>query len=204
MSISHIPRATLALLLVLVGLHLLAADRTMLFFGAAEIARGEGWRLVTGHLMHADLEHLFWNALGLGILGALIERRSAFLLWLSIVTGIVSVNILLLSPFSHLQYYCGLSGVLNTLLAVALWLEWRASRSVLVAAVAIGSVLKLIVEISLGVSVLTDISWPPYAWSHVAGLLGGLTVVYGLAASEVDRGKARREIQSAGIRLADR
>ena len=30
-----------------------------------------------------------------------------------------------------------------------------------------------------GASLLTHISWPPYAWAHAAGLAGGLIVVWG-------------------------
>jgi rhomboid family GlyGly-CTERM serine protease len=159
------------------ALHLLIPDGTILYFSAADIVRGEVWRLVTGHLAHADLEHLFWNGLGLGVLGWLIERRSTPLLWLSLGSGIAAVNILLLSPFSHLHYYCGLSGVLNTLLVVALWLEWATSRSLLVGALAVGCVAKVTTELVLGAAILTELSWPAYPWSHLAGLIGGLLVV---------------------------
>lgn len=187
MSSQHIPVLTFVLLLVIAGLYWMAPDPTTLYFSAADIARGEAWRLVTGHFTHADLGHLFWNGLGLAVLGAMIERRSASLLWISLGTGLVSVNVLLLSPFSQVEYYCGLSGVLNTLLVVVLWLEWRSSRSWLVAATALACLLKVVIEISLGTSVLTNISWPPYAWSHAAGLVGGLTILRGWSQIEQER-----------------
>lgn len=193
MSSQRVPSTTLALLLTAAGLHILVPFEPLLYFSAADIARGELWRLVTGHLVHADLEHLFWNALGLAILALLIERRSARLLWITFGAGVVSVDVLLLSPFSQLDYYCGLSGVLNALLVVALWLEWRTARSLLVVAVAVGSVLKVVIEISLGISVVTDISWPPYAWSHAAGLLGGLLVVCSQMRWPHAAGAARRQ-----------
>lgn len=177
MPTRRLPIHTLALVLLIAGLYWLAPDRTPLYFSASDIARGEFWRLVSGHFAHADPAHLLWNEAGLAVLGVLIERRSAALLWIALGAGIVAVDILLLSPFSQLAYYCGLSGTLNALLVVALWLEWQASKSVSVAAVALVCVLKVVIEISLGTSVLTDISWPPYAWSHAAGLLGGLLVV---------------------------
>ena len=176
MSARRFPFLTLGLLLVMSALHLLIPDGTTLYFSAADIVRGEVWRLVTGHLAHADLEHLFWNGLGLGVLGYLIERHSMALLWVSLGSGIAAVNVLLLSPFSHLHYYCGLSGVLNALLVVALWLEWRASRSVLVGVLAFGCVLKVTAELFLGAAIFTDISWPAYPSSHLAGLIGGLLV----------------------------
>jgi rhomboid family GlyGly-CTERM serine protease len=187
MPTRHIPVLTIGFLLAIAGLYWIAPDRTPLYFCAADIAQGEAWRLVTGHFTHADLEHLFWNGLGLAVLGTMIERRSASLLWVSLGTGVVSVNVLLLSPFSQVDYYCGLSGVLNTLLVVVLWLEWRASRSWLVAATALACLLKVVIEISLGTSVLTNISWPPYAWSHAAGLVGGLTILWAWSQMEKER-----------------
>jgi len=181
MPTRRFPLVTLGLLLAMTSLHFLVTDKTPLYFSAADIARGEVWRLVTGHLVHVDLEHLFWNGLALGILGLLIERRSGALLWISLGVGIASVNLLLLSPFAQLHFYCGLSGVLNTLIVVVLWLEWRATHSILVVAIAVGCILKVAIEIYLGTALVTNISWPSYSWSHLAGLLGGLIVVPGLS-----------------------
>jgi rhomboid family GlyGly-CTERM serine protease len=165
--------------MALMGLYWLVPDKTVLYFNAADIVRGETWRIVTGHFMHADLEHLLWNGLGLAVLGMLIEQRSRMMLWVALGVGVFSVSALLLSPFSQLEYYCGLSGVLNTLLLIALWLEWQATRSWLIIAIAGGSVAKVLIEVALGASIMTHISWPPYAWSHVAGLIGGLILVWG-------------------------
>jgi rhomboid family GlyGly-CTERM serine protease len=165
--------------MALMGLYWLVPDKTVLYFNAADIVRGETWRIVTGHFMHADLEHLLWNGLGLAVLGMLIEQRSRMMLWAALGVGVFSVSALLLSPFSQLEYYCGLSGVLNTLLLIALWLEWQATRSWLIIAIAGGSVAKVLIEVALGASIMTHISWPPYAWSHVAGLIGGLILVWG-------------------------
>jgi rhomboid family GlyGly-CTERM serine protease len=169
---------TLSLLAVLAGLHWLVPDKTLLYFSAADISRGDAWRIVSGHLVHADLEHLLWNSLGLAVLGAVIEYRSRASLLAALGAGMVFVSALLLSPWSPLVYYCGLSGVLNTLLLVALWQEWRISRSWLLISIALGSVAKLIFELSQGVSIVTNVSWPPYAWSHLAGLTAGLAVVW--------------------------
>ena len=180
MATRRFPILTFGLLLALTGLHWLVPDKTLLYFSAADIAQGETWRVVTGHLVHADLGHLFWNCLGLAVLGMLVEQRSRIVWWAALGAGIVSVSTLLLTPFSQLEYYCGLSGVLNTMLLVALWLEWQRTRSWLIMAIACGSIAKVIIEVSLGASVVTHISWPPYSWSHVAGLFGGLMVVWGL------------------------
>jgi len=172
------PILTIGLVTTLIGLHWLVPDKTLLYFSAADIARGETWRILTGHFMHADSEHLLWNCLGLAVLGMLIEYHSRIMLWAALGAGIASVSALLLTPFSQLEYYCGLSGVLNTLLLVALWLEWRRTRSWLIIVITFGSIAKAVIEVSLGASIVTHISWPPYAWSHVAGLIGGLMIVW--------------------------
>jgi len=198
MTTRRLPILTISLLMVLIGLHWLVPDKTVLFFNAADIARGETWRIVTGHFMHADVEHLLWNCMGLAVLGLVIEQHSRTMLWAALGAGIASVSALLLTPFPQLDYYCGLSGVLNTLLLIALWLEWQATRSWLIIAIAGGSVAKAVIEVSLGASIMTHISWPPYAWSHVAGLIGGLILVWGQApATRSRRGEGNRVVYSS-------
>lgn len=177
MTSRKIPVLTIGLVMLTTGLYLMVPDLTPLYFSADGIARGELWRFITGHLVHADLQHLIWNCLGLAVLGALIEQYSRARLWASLGVGMVAVSALLMSPFSQLVYYCGLSGVLNTLLLVVLWHEWSRTRSRLVVAIACGSIAKAAIEVTTGQSVLTHISWPPYAWSHVAGLAGGALLV---------------------------
>jgi rhomboid family GlyGly-CTERM serine protease len=185
MTFRHIPVLTISLLIVLICLHWLVEDKTQLYFSAADIFQGEIWRLVSGHFMHADSQHLLWNCLGLAVLGTLLEYRSRCVLMASLAIGIIIVSALLLTPWSQLNYYCGLSGVLNTLLLVALWLEWRLTRSWLITLIACGSLAKVLVEVYQGTSIMTHISWPPYAWSHVAGLIGGVLVIWMLTRTRV-------------------
>ncbi|MDX2416266.1 MAG: rhombosortase [Xanthomonadales bacterium] len=178
MTKRRVPVLTISLLIILAGLHWLVADNTALYFSAARIFQGEIWRIVSGHFMHADLQHLLWNCLGLAVLGTLLEYRSRAVLLATLGVGIVFVSALLLTPYAQLEYYCGLSGVLNTLLIVALWLQWSLTRSWWVIILACGSIAKVLFEVSQGMSIVTHISWPPYAWSHVAGLLGGLFIIW--------------------------
>jgi hypothetical protein len=70
-----------------------------------------------------------------------------------------------------------LSGVLNTLLVLALWLEWLSTRSRIVIAVFVACLAKVLIEVALDSSVLTRISWPPFPWSHVAGMSAGLLLI---------------------------
>ncbi len=178
MTSKRIPVLTIGLLTTLFTLHWLVTEKTALYFSATDIFDGEAWRIISGHFMHADLQHLLWNCLGLAVLGTLLEFRSRTVLLASLGTGIVVVSALLLTPYAKLDYYCGLSGVLNTLLLVALWLEWKSTRSRLIILITCACIAKVVIEVSQGVSVMTHITWPPYAWSHVAGLIGGLLVIW--------------------------
>ena len=144
----RIPVLTLGITMVLIGLHCLVPDKALLYFSAEQIFNGQVWRLISGHLMHADLQHLLWNCLGLVVLGSLLEYRSRPALIASLLVGALCVNALLLTPFSRLVYYCGLSGVLNTLLLVALWIEWRQTRSWMIILMACGCLAKVAFEVS--------------------------------------------------------
>lgn len=171
------PRLTVTLVATMLVLHMLPIDRALLFFSMTDITSGQVWRLLSGHLVHADWNHLLWNSLGLLLLGVLIERRSRALLAGTLAAGTTAVNLLLLSPYTGLDYYCGLSGVLNALLVVALWLEWQVSRSWWLVAIALACFSKLLIEVSTGDAVISRTSWPPYPWSHVAGVAGGISVL---------------------------
>ncbi len=174
----RLPIVTLLLCLFAeVLLYLPAELHAQLYFERAALQAGGALGLLTGQWIHADAEHLYWNMLALAVLGWIIESHSRRLLVCSLVVGMLSVNALLLSPLCELQRYCGLSGLLNTLLVVAIHLRWQQSRSPLIACIALASVFKLAVELYSGQSLLTHISWAPYAPAHLAGLLGGLVLL---------------------------
>ncbi|TGD73497.1 rhombosortase [Mangrovimicrobium sediminis] len=147
------------------------------YFDRSALAAGSPIGLVTGHWLHADFAHLGWNLLAFTVLGAIIEAHSRRLLLLSLLAGTLVVDLLLLSHWCDLQRYCGLSGVLNSLLAVALFLRWRETRAAWLPLLAVACALKIVIEMNSGHSLLTHISWPPYAPAHLAGALGGLAVI---------------------------
>ncbi len=190
----NIPFLTLGLVAILLGFYFLAPDKALLFFSPTDIRAGEYWRLITGHMMHADAQHLIWNCLGLLILGTLIERFSRLDWWVTLLVGISSVSILLLSPYSHLDYYIGMSGALNTMLLMALWKEWRQNRSWWIVSIFFACMAKVVIEVNTGESIVTNISWPPYAWAHVAGLLGG---VFLLCSGELARTGTRSALTTS-------
>ena len=73
-----------------------------------------------------------------------------------------------------LEYYCGLSGILNSLLAIGLIQLWKDVRHPLVWLIGLGSIGKIIFEIYNGQAVLTQTAWPSVPDVHAVGLLSGL------------------------------
>ena len=89
-------------------------------FDAQLVGQGEWWRLVTGHWVHSDVEHAAWNIAALAVLGALFERRLGNGMLVALAVGTLGVDAWLLTGLSAPDAYCGLSGILNSLLAAGL------------------------------------------------------------------------------------
>ena len=139
------------------------------------VQAGELGRLATAHFSHSDGAHLAWNLIALLILGSLLElREGALRMMLFLLAGVFSVN-LYIAGASQLTAYCGLSGVLNALLAGVLASYYRepALRK-LVSLTAAAAVLKIFIEISGGHALLTQTAWPSVPHAHLWGFAGGL------------------------------
>ncbi len=145
-----------------------------LVFDRAAIANGEVWRLVTGHWVHSDIAHLLWNSAALLLMGVLFERRLRSHVVTSLLAGTISVDIWLWWGASGVSRYCGLSGILNSLLIVGLIQLWSDQRHPLVPLVVLGAVTKIAIEIATGQALFTRTAWPSIPAAHAAGFLGGL------------------------------
>lgn len=148
-----------------------------LVFDRAAIAGGEGWRLLTGHLVHSDGQHALWDIGALAIIGYLLEGHGRARLLLVAGSGLLAVDACLWWGMPELDRYCGLSGILNALFVVALADLWRRYRDPLVALVAALLALKLVAELLAGESLLLDTRWPSVPLTHLAGCLGGLAFI---------------------------
>jgi rhomboid family GlyGly-CTERM serine protease len=84
-------------------------------FALTATARGEVWRLWTGHLVHYDVAHLVTNAIAIAVPLSLVDRRSrrAILLAMTLIAPAISVVLL---AGAHFDEYRGASG-----LALAVW-----------------------------------------------------------------------------------
>jgi rhomboid family GlyGly-CTERM serine protease len=138
---------------------------------------GQLWRLVTGHLVHADLRHLSWNALGVLIVWGLFARDYTPRQWLIILlasTAATSLGFLLLEP--GLEWYVGFSAVLHGCMAAGLVAWLRSVRDPLTWLVAGLFAAKLAWEHSVGALPFTggSLSIPVVHEAHTYGALGGL------------------------------
>src|SRR5438552_2270554 len=64
--------------------------RLALRYDRAALAAGEWWRLITGHLVHLNLEHALLNTLGLALMWALFARDYAPRQWVLIVLASIA------------------------------------------------------------------------------------------------------------------
>lgn len=143
----------------------------------------ELWRNVTAHWVHTDQEHLLWNLFALLLLGSWIERYNRGLLGFSILLGMIGVS-LWFWWYTPADYYCGLSGVLNTLLVVALSVEiTKAANSkdhislILCSLVFVAAITKVGIELLLDYRWLNVGAWPSAPGAHAAGMLVGTIVL---------------------------
>ncbi|RED49029.1 rhombosortase [Aestuariispira insulae] len=140
------------------------------------IVGGEYWRLVTGHLVHLDPQHLLWNGLAFVLIGLFLEMiarcRAALLALVSAVLMVVLDGYLWLGR-PDIAYYCGLSAILNGLLAFCL----VALRDVLDRRIcwlfALGALFKIGYEMLSTNSLVMDLAWPAMPDAHLAGFLAG-------------------------------
>ena len=158
-----------------------------LVYNRQALGQGEIWRLLTGHFVHCDLAHLGWNLAALLILGGLLEQRMG-----NRLLGVVAMSCLGVSSWlwfvkADLLLYCGLSGMLNGLLAVLLAILWQESRHPALPLVAVSVLLKIIIEAMSGQALFTHLSWVSVPGAHGAGLAAG--VIY-LAYNSASRGKS--------------
>jgi rhomboid family GlyGly-CTERM serine protease len=162
-------------------------------FDRVAIAQGEWWRLITGHWVHSDLEHASWDIAALLILGLLFESRLKGELFAVLALGILGIDLWLWHAAPSVSYYCGLSGILNGLLALGLLRLWRETRHPLIWLTGLGAVIKIIWETVSGGALLTATAWPSLPEVHGVGFFCGLLFAASLLLLN------RREVARLGL-----
>jgi len=90
----------------------------LLRYDRSAVAAGQWWRLLSGHLVHADLHHYLLNALGLVLVWALFAREFNARQWAVItIAGGAGISAGLWWLNAGVEWYVGASGVLHALMA---------------------------------------------------------------------------------------
>src|SRR3981081_2198921 len=109
----------LAILLVLDAvLGLGDSANQLLRYDRSAIAAGGWWRLLTAHIVHLEVHHLWLNELGIVLMWSLFAEDYDAVEWCAIVLAgalAISSGLWWLSP--RVAWYVGASGVLHTVMA---------------------------------------------------------------------------------------
>jgi len=159
---------------------LFGAAPEVFVFDRVAISDGEWWRLITAHWVHSDLTHAVWDIAALLLLGILFETRLQWRLPLALLLATFGVDAWLWWGEPTLRYYCGLSGILNSLLILGLFYLWRDLRHPLILLTGVGAAVKIIAEINVGQALLVQTAWPSVPAVHAVGFLCGLVLAWGI------------------------
>jgi len=175
-----LPPAVIMALLLLLALGGETA-RTALRYDADAIASGEGWRLLTGNLVHLGWWHLFLNEMGLLVLVLLCPEPLAWSVWLRRVVLIglgMGAGLYFFVPTT--EWYVGMSGVIHGLFVLGLGRQVVERRDLIAAGCLAYLVGKIAWEMIAGVPVSDEsaIGGKVLVESHLYGSLSAL--IYGL------------------------
>ena len=164
------------LIVLLAAMHGGVHAAEMLRYEREAVLSGEAWRLLTGHLVHADGSHLLWNILGLALVFALFAREYSPGEWLAVMlasTAAIDLGFLAFEP--QLEWYVGLSGVLHGFMTAGLAAWLRDRRDPLTAGIAAIFVGKLVWEHLRGPLPFTagSLTVPVIHEAHSYGAIGG-------------------------------
>jgi len=171
------PWRTLLLVIIATALFLFAgAAPDTLVYNQEAIRNGELWRLITGHWVHSDSQHATWNIIALFILGCLFESALKQKLFTVLLISSIALSgwIYLLMP--QMTAYCGLSGILNSLLVVGTLTLWQQRRSTTLLVILLLAILKSVIEMQTQSAIFTHTVWPSVPATHLAGMLTGLQI----------------------------
>ena len=143
------------------------------------ICQGQVWRLLSGHFVHCTFEHLFWDIVGLIILGAVIEVHDRRQVMPALLMSCAGVSLWLLSDQAPFARYCGLSGALNGLLVVAVVLHYRETKNRIYLLAIVLTVIKMIFEFTTHQTIFTDLAAQSMPGAHAAGFISGLCYIAG-------------------------
>ena len=85
-------------------------------FNREQILHGEIWRIITGHFVHLNFEHFFFNAASLIVVSIIFRSKINItsLLLLSVFFSIL-ISFLVLLLYPNIDWFNGFSGVLHAI-----------------------------------------------------------------------------------------
>jgi rhomboid family GlyGly-CTERM serine protease len=193
-----LPWLTFAVAALTVALHVvLGPADAWLILDRTGLAAGEAWRVLTGHFVHLDGPHLFWNVFALVAIGGVLETELALpraALLAAFAAGAAAVGLWVGVFMPELARYAGLSGVLNTLFAVAVVRAWRQTRHWVFIVFGVGALAKILFELAWGHSLVVAAHWSSVPEAHLVGLIAGfiLSALFGPRDPANQKNKIRR------------
>jgi rhomboid family GlyGly-CTERM serine protease len=192
---------TLLLAAVVVGLTVVPSAAGVMQFEREGVAAGEVWRIVSGHLVHWNLEHFVWDLAAFALLGAICEARDrrTCVATLSAAAVAISVGVFWLRP--DLATYRGLSGIdsaLFVLAACSYGSEARATGdrwgTLAACGAAVAFLLKVGFEWTTGMTIFVDSAAAGFEPMPLAHVMGGVAAgaVWGVSRLSAGRGDRRR------------
>ena len=184
---NRVPWRTLILAAVALAAAAFPGSLELLELNREAVADGQLWRLATGHLVHGSLYHLGLDLAAWVLAGLLFEPVLGRRYWSVLAVSAVCIDAGFLSLQPDLAAYCGLSGVLNGIMAAGSLALWRSARirgdgghATLYLLVLIGILGKIAIEGLGGVPLFSEISRLgaiPLPLTHALGALGILAVL---------------------------
>ncbi len=140
----------------------------------------EYWRLITGHVVHADQHHLLLNLLGLALIASLCRGCFPLRQWVIVlVCVLLAMDAGFLFAMPELVWYVGLSGALHGVLAAGALRWWQIESRWLAALLSAILVVKLAWEQWQGALPLAG-DLTVIVNAHLYGALGGSVAAAGL------------------------
>lgn len=155
-------------------------------FDRVAIAQGQLWRAVTGNFVHWNVDHLLWDALMFGILGAVLEwrSRSIFAMAVALSAVAVSATTCFVTPQETYRGLSGIDSALFVLLAAWYLIDSQTSRidlpPLIPAVLLTGFVGKIGYEIATGHTYFVNsvaAGFTPLPQVHLAGAAAGILVL---------------------------
>ena len=170
-----LPIAALVILSIALGF---GEDETRLLgrYDRAEIAGGEIWRLVTGHLVHLSWGHTWLNVIALLLMTLLLDdlmRAHDWIIAFLFAAATIDAGLFFLEP--GVAWYVGLSGSLHGVMIVGAVAMLR-SNSTMAIVLLIGIASKLMWEQWLGPIPLSESTsgGTVLVDAHLYGAIGGI------------------------------